>query len=78
MATTKIFLTSPGTAVESIIEGTTALAVQSSFLVSVQFNNAGTVVNEGNTTRGITKKEVVQALYEITEYIIRDPNGDFG
>lgn len=78
MATTKVYLTSPGTAVENIIEGSTILAIQSSFLISVQWNNATGLITEGSTTRGLTKKEVVQALYEITEYIVRDPGGDWG
>lgn len=78
MATTKVFLTSPGIAVESIVEGATTLAVQSSFLISVQYNNATGLITDGSTTRAVNKKDVLQALIEISEYITKDPNSDWG
>jgi hypothetical protein len=74
---TKVFLTSPGTAVENIVEGVGA-AIQSSFLVGLTINLATNTVADNGTTRVILKSEVQRAIRELEEFILKDPNSDWG
>lgn len=63
---TRVFLDSPGVAMENVVEGVGA-AIQSSFLVAltVDLNTAG--LDAGS--RQIQKAEVYQALMNIWGYI---------
>lgn len=74
---TKVFLTSPGTAVENIVEGVGGV-VQSTFLVGLTINLATNTLKDGSTNRVISKGEVQRAIRELEEYILRDPNSDWG
>ncbi len=74
---TKVFLFSPGGNLETVVEGVGA-AVQSSFLVGLTVNMATTTVNDNGTTRMIYKSEVQQAIRTLEEFLLKDPNSDWG
>ena len=74
---TKVFLTSPGVSLESVVEGVGG-AVQSSFVVGLTIDLGTTLITEGGTTRSILKSEVIQAMRELEQFIIRDTGLDWG
>jgi hypothetical protein len=74
---TKVFLFSPGVTVETVVEGVGS-AVQSSFVVGLTINTATNTINEGASTRMILKSEVQMAIRTLEEFILKDPNADWG
>lgn len=63
---TRVFLSSPGVAIESTIEGVGA-AIQSSYIVGITVDLSTTALDA--STRQITKGEVKQALDNLWGYI---------
>lgn len=74
---TKVWLASPETAMESVVEGVGA-AIQSSFCVGVTIDMATNKVADNGTTRLIQKREAIQALYNIIGRLTKDDGSDFG
>lgn len=74
---TKVWLASPETAMENVVEGVGA-AVQSSFCVAVTIDLATNKINDGSTTRVLQKREAILALYNIIGRLEKDDGSDFG
>lgn len=74
---TKVFLWSPGTAIENVVEGVGGV-VQSTFVVGVTINLATNTVADNGTTRAVQKAEVIQGLETLIDAITNDRAPDFG
>lgn len=66
---TRRYSVNPGLALEDVVEAAGAAVVTKSMELTVDC--ASTVVTADGTTRKITKEEVIFALEEFTQYIMR-------
>jgi hypothetical protein len=67
---TRVFLITPGNALENVVEGVGA-AIQSSFAISLTVDLSTTFLNEAASTRQILRSEVYTAIRTLEEYLER-------
>lgn len=66
---TRRYSVAPGASLETVVDAAGAATVTQAIELTVDC--AATVVNDSGTTRKITKEEVLIALEELTQYIVR-------
>ena len=68
MATSR-YSVAPGASLETVVQATGAATVTAAIELTVDC--AATIVTDSGTTRKISKEEVLLALEEFTQYIVR-------
>lgn len=66
---TRLFTIGPDAKLVNVVEGVGAAA--SSQIINLTVDLASNTVNEGSSTRGVKKSEVLLALDTLKQYIIR-------
>lgn len=74
---TKVWLASPETAMENVVEGVGA-AIQSSFVVGVTIDLATNKINDNGGTRVVQKREAILAIYNVLGRLLKDDGSDWG
>ena len=74
---TKVWLASPETAIESVVEGVGA-AIQSSFVVGVTIDLSTSKIADNGTTRVVQKREAILSIYNILGRLLKDDGSDWG